>query len=209
LTIRNSDFIQNSAFGDGGAIFAIPPGKLTVTNSGFLENNSSFSDGGGIAAETAFSFLNLTLVANHAGENGGGILARGNGKIGSLTIDGNTSSGDGGGISIGSGAVKITNTIIGENAASGSGPDCSGSFSSQGFNLISNVSGCSISGQTSTNIVGQNPELGMAEPFDGLTIQEPLMGSPVLGAGGHCPKTDEIMHTRPHTGCDIGALELP
>ena len=42
-----------------------------------------------------------------------------------------------------------------------------------------------------------------------LIVQEPLIGSPVLGAGGHCPKADEVLHIRAHTRCDIGAFESP
>ena len=46
-----------------------------------------------------------------------------------------------------------------------------------------------------------------AQPFDVRIVQEPIMGSPVLGAGGHCPKIDEVFHLRPKTRCDIGAFE--
>lgn len=211
LTVNGSDFEENEAFGDGGAIFALSPGKLIINNSGVAENFTE-SDGGGIAAETSFSLLNVLLFGNEADENGGGLLALGSGKISSLTIDGNEASGAGGGINVASGKVTIVNTIIGPNDPvnpPNSGRDCAGSFASQGFNLIFDTAGCSISGQTSTNIVGQDPMLDSPGHFDQVLIQRPLAGSPVLGAGGHCPKTDELLNPRPHTGCAIGAIESP
>lgn len=208
LTITGSDFEDNAALGDGGALLAMPPGKLTVSNSG-VANNTTLSDGGGIAAETSFSLLNVLLFGNIAEENGGGVFALGSRKISSLTIDGNVAVGSGGGIDIASGAVKITNTIVAFNDAASSGHDCAGGFSSQGFNLIFDTSGCSISGQTLTNIVGLDPKLDSPGHSDEVLIQRPLAGSPVLGAGGHCPKTDELLNPRPHTGCAIGAIETP
>jgi predicted outer membrane repeat protein len=210
LAITNSVIENNTALDDGGGIFAQPPGKLSVTGSSIIGNNSNAGDGAGIAAETTFSMLNDTLFGNRSSENGGAIFAQGNGKISSLTIDGNLSvHSTGGGISIAGGAVKIANTIVGLNTASGSGADCAGSLSSQGFNLISDTSGCTISGQTASNITGENPNLGATEPFDVKIIQVPNQGSPVLSAGGHCPKIDELLHPRPKNRCDIGAFESP
>jgi predicted outer membrane repeat protein len=174
-----------------------------------VANNTTLSDGGGIAAETSFSLLNVLLFGNIAEENGGGVFALGSGKISSLTIDDNVAVGSGGGIDIASGAVKITNTIVALNGAASSGHDCAGGFSSQGFNLIFDTSGCSISGQTLTNIVGLDPKLDSPEHFDQVLIQRSLAGSPVLGAGGHCPATDELLNPHPHTGCAIGAIESP
>lgn len=174
-----------------------------------MANNTTLSDGGGIAAETSFSLLNVLLFGNIAEENGGGVFALGSGKISSLTIDDNVAVGSGGGIDIASGAVKITNTIVALNGAASSGHDCAGGFSSQGFNLIFDTSGCSISGQTLTNIVGLDPKLDSPEHFDQVLIQRSLAGSPVLGAGGHCPATDELLNPHPHTGCAIGAIESP
>jgi len=211
LTITNSVIENNTSHNDGGGILAVPPGKLSVMNSSIIGNNSDEGDGGGIAAETTFNLLNDTLFGNRSAQNGGAILALGNGKIGSLTIDGNHSvQSNGGGIDIASGSVKITNTIIALNTAPMEfAQDCGGSFASQGFNLIFDTTGCTVSGQTASNITGEDPNLGATEPFDVKIVQEPNLGSPVLGAGGHCPKTDERLHSRPKTRCDIGAFESP
>jgi len=211
LTITNSLIENNISLGDGGGILAQAPGKLGVINSSIIGNHSNVSAGGGIAAETTFNLLNDTLFGNRSGQDGGAIFALGSGKIGSLTIDGNHSvKGNGGGIDITSGSVKITNTIMALNTAPMAfAQDCGGSFLSQGFNLIFDTTGCTISGQTGNNITGQDPNLGATQPFDVKIVQEPNMGSPVLGAGGHCPKTDEVLHKRPKTRCDIGAFESP
>jgi hypothetical protein len=69
--------------------------------------------------------------------------------------------------------------------------------------------GCTISGQAGSNIVGQDPNLGAPEHFDVLLVQEPNQGSLVLGAGGNCPKSDQVHHTRPKKRGDIGAFESP
>jgi hypothetical protein len=208
LTVSNSNIVNNSASGDGGGILAQGPGKFSLINSGVTDNFSQ-SDGGGIAADTTFDLLNDTFFDNHADKNGGAVSARASGEINSLTIDLNDSFANGGGLDVASGTVKIANTIIGPDAATSSGPDCAGSVVSQGFNLIFSTSGCSISGQTATNITGEAPGLGPLEHFDVKFVQEPNQGSPVLGAGGHCPRTDEVLHPRSKNRCDIGAFEEP
>ena len=208
LTITDTVLKGNAAIGSGGAILAQGGGKLTLTN-GSISDNSARAEGGGIAAAVPFNLLNLTVVGNHATQSGGGgISAAANGKIGSLTIDGNTASMDGGGIDVVTGSVKIANTIIALNSAPMEfAQDCGGSFISQGFNLIFDTTFCSISKQANSDIIGDDPALGAPGPFDFKIVQEPNPGSPVLGAGGHCPKTDEVLHTRPKKQCDIGAFE--
>ena len=211
LTVTNSVIENNTSLDDGGGILAQAPGKLSVINSSIIGNNSDEGDGGGIAAETTFNLVNDTLFGNRSAQNGGAILAQANGKIGSLTIDGNHSvHSNGGGIDITSGSVKITNTIMALNSAPMEfAQDCGGSFVSQGFNLIFDTTGCTVSGQTASNITGEDPDLGAPEPSDFKVVQEPNQGSPVLGAGGHCLKTDELLHSRPKNRCDIGAFESP
>jgi predicted outer membrane repeat protein len=211
LTVTGSVIESNTSQNDGGGILAMAPGKLSVIGSSIVGNNSNEGDGGGIAAETTFNLLNDTLFGNRSNQNGGAILAQGNGKISSLTIDGNHSvQSNGGGIDVASGSVKITNTIMALNSAPMAfAQDCGGSFVSQGFNLIFDTTGCTISGQAGSNIIGEDPNLGAPGPFDVFVVQEPNQGSPVLGAGGNCPKSDEVRHTRPKTRCDIGAFESP
>jgi predicted outer membrane repeat protein len=210
LTIADSEIEHNNSEGDGGGILAQGPGRLSVMNSSIVFNFTR-SDGGGIAAGTTFNLLNDTVFLNDALENGGGISAQASGKIGSTTIDDNDALGSGAGIDIAGGSVKIANTIIGPDSRDSlpSSPDCGGSFASNGFNLIVNASGCSISGQTATNIIGEDPDLAFGQPFDVKIVQKPNQASPVLGAGGHCPKTDEVLHARPRKHCDIGAFESP
>ena len=211
LTVTNSVIENNTSLDDGGGILAQAPGKLSVINSSIIGNNSDEGDGGGIAAETTFNLVNDTLFGNRSAQNGGAILAQANGKIGSLTIDGNHSvHSNGGGINITSGSVKITNTIMALNSAPMEfAQDCGGSFVSQGFNLIFDTTGCTVSGQTASNITGEDPDLGAPEPSDFKVVGEPNQGSPVLGAGGHCLKTDELLHSRSNSRCDIGAFQSP
>ena len=61
-------------------------------------------------------------------------------------------AGDGGGVRVGSGTVTVKNTVIAGNTdASTSGndyDDCSGTLSSQGYNHVQSMAGCTLSGTT-------------------------------------------------------------
>ena len=91
-------------------------------------------------------------------------------------------------------------------------------LTSQGHNLIE-TSFCSITGDTTGNVVGVDPLLGPLAANGGPTeTHEPLPGSPVLdagdpaapGSGGTaCEATDQRGVARPQgPRCDIGAVEL-
>ena len=70
LTIKNCNFISNSAEWGGGAIF-VNSHILTITNCTFTEN-SAHERGGVILAESAvLSITNSTFTSNSVQENGG------------------------------------------------------------------------------------------------------------------------------------------
>ena len=78
-----------------------------------------------------------------AGYSGGGIYNGGTLTLTNSTVSGNTAEDLGGGI-INTGAsatAKLANTIVAGNTAISGGPDASGTFISQGTNLIANFSG--------------------------------------------------------------------
>jgi hypothetical protein len=129
----------------------------------------------------------------------------------------NDGSGSGGGIS---GAfIILNNTILAENKKGIASPsDCSGTLTSQGYNLIQTTSGCTISGDTTGNITGQDPLLGPLQNNGGFTLTHaPLAGSPVIdkgnpaapGSDGNaCSAADQRGVGRPiGLRCDIGAME--
>ncbi len=86
-----------------------------------------------------------------------------------------------------SGGASVSNTIIAGNAGA-AGPDVSGSFISQGYNLVGNVgvvSGFTAAGdKAGTSAAPINPRLGPLADNGGPTLTHALLaGSPALDAG--------------------------
>jgi CSLREA domain-containing protein len=119
LTVTNSTFTGNSAFGGGGGIYNAH-GTLTVTNSTFSGNSAG--TGGGIENEGGtLTVTNSTFSGNSAtqGGAGGGIF-----NLGTLTVTNSTFSGNtatqgslGGGIYNGN-TLTVTNSTFSGNSAS-------------------------------------------------------------------------------------------
>lgn len=180
--------------GVGGGIYNNIGGALTLNNSTVSGNQASsgldLSSGGGIANGGALTLINVTVSGNR--------------------VD----NGDGGGIRNLSGTTSSRNTIVANNTAA-TGPDASGTFASQGNNLIGNSSGAA--GFGGTDILGRNPLLGPLQDNGGSTDTHALLSrSPAIdkGTNSGCPRTDQRGETRPMDGdgkgkaiCDIGSFE--
>ncbi|HLE27038.1 MAG TPA: choice-of-anchor Q domain-containing protein, partial [Anaerolineales bacterium] len=143
-------------------------------------------------------------------------------------------AGDGGGIRRASGTVTVKNTLMAGNTDASSGtkhPDCSGTFTTQGYNLIGINTGCSgftngVNGdQVGTSGSPLNPQLGPLSNNGGATLTHALLtpspaidkGNPATpGSGGNaCAATDQRGYARPVDGdnngsalCDTGGYEL-
>lgn len=250
LTITNSDLSYNSAM-FGGGIFSINSGTLTLTNS-TVRGNSTSSAGGGIYNNTIASITNSTINGNTARTSGGGIDSnRGVLTIKNSTISGNRATLYGGGISSTSTAfIDLTSVTVAYNdayATSGLGgggmtvyngatlrntivaknfgfitPDFSGTLASEGYNLIGNTSGTTITGITTGNILNQDPSLDNNLVLNGgMTETHALLtGSPAIDKGNSFTlTTDQRGLTRPAdnpsianatggNGADIGAFEV-
>ncbi len=163
LIIRDSLLSSNT----GGAIFfggsasEINPTLLTIENS-TISGNSTGGQGGGIRNLFGVATLtNVTVAYNSAVEEGGGIYNAFNGTT-----------------------TKLKNTIIANNTSSSSGPDFSGNLTSLGYNLIRNSSGATIAGNTTGNVLGQDPKLGTLGYNGGSTQSYALLaGSPAIDGG--------------------------
>lgn len=228
-TVTDSVINNNSASGRGGGIFNLD-GRLTVLNS-TISGNTGQGGGGGIFAIGSLTMTNSTVSGNTGSViSGGGLgLYNSSGGCGPHTLNNNTiTNNQGSGIALSSGGlgecpVSLSNTIVAGNA----GPDCSGTFSSQGYNLVQNIfSGvpnsppvCSLVGNTTGNIIGQDPKLGGLTVNGGTTPTHALLnGSPAIdagnsatpGSGGNaCAVSDQRGFIRPQgTACDIGAFEF-
>ncbi len=207
------------AIGGGGGIGNADlnggPAILTITNS-TVSGNTSAIDGGGLinvslySQATTVALNNVTITANLADSDSSG-------------------DGEGGGISNGAsggtfipGVLNVQNSIIAGNGdGGGQVPDCAGSVSSNGYNVVQSTAGCTIGGITTGNVTGAAPTLGPLAANGGQTKTHlPLGGSPALnagspatpgGSGNACRAADQRGVGRPLGAiarCDVGAVEV-
>ncbi len=198
----------------------------TVSGNLVAPNNLMNSSGQGagiyvIGSSTILNLSNCTLSGNATNssayytENRGGGICQVSGMVtlANCTVSGNNARDSGGGLY---GTFNLGNTIVAGNT-SGSGPDVSGTLTSQGYNLIGNGSGATISGTTTGNQLDVNPQLGVLASNGGPTQTHALLaGSPAIDAGN--PNFDNtatpydqrgFVFLRKSSGAiDIGAYEV-
>ena len=239
ITVTDSRFTQNEATsGSGGAMRITGSGTIIDIAGSTFNGNIADGSGGGVSVGGADLLItNSTFSGNEAGPVGGAVSINAGGtlSIASSTIVDNIAR-SGGGLSSGLPAsdAVLRNTIFAGNTDSDNGlePDCSGEFSSTGYNLVG-ILGTFCSGLTdgvngdqvgSTN-TPLDPELGPLADNGGPTPTRPLLlsspaldaGDPsgCLDAGGNALTEDQRGFPRPFDGdgdgtsvCDIGAFEL-
>ena len=201
VSLTNCTVSGNSSSNAGGGIENSGGGTVNVTSSTIAGNTSTGSSGGGIANDALNSGATLSLINS--------------------TVAGNNASSSGGGIFNATGAtVNAKNTIIGTNTAASADPDFNGTLASQGYNLIGNTSGTTITGTTTGNQLNVNPLLGPLQDNGGPTYTRALLnGSPATDKGGSSGiSTDQrgfnrivdssaIPDASGGDGSDIGAFE--
>ena len=233
VAIRDTAFTGNMATGpsqNGGAILS-PQIAFTCVGCTF-SGNSATATGGAVCA-TGMTILNSTFGGNTA-SSGGAIYVDNPSlpnalALGNATISGNAASA-GGGLRGGGASVVVKNSIVAGNTAP-TGPDCVGTVTSQGHNVIGNQSACGFASatgdQVGTAAVPIAPGLGPLADNGGPTRTMALVaGSPAIDAGdpAGCPDfgqppsplaTDQRGAARPADGdgvggavCDAGAYEL-
>lgn len=246
MVVQNNDFGSNPGPGGLGSF-----GVLRINQSLFY-NNHGFG-GGAIDANNFTLIVNSTLSGNKAEYRGGGIEFGSASypvylDLSNVTITGNHanlnnqfSSGGGGGISSWdvNDQVFMRNSIVAGNVDEGIktqgtvffSPDCVGSFTSDGYNLIGNDSNCdgfangSNHDKVGTNNAPLDPKLGPLAKNGGYTNTHALLsGSPAIDAGnfqagcedrdGNPIVVDQRGYARPINGdgqpgtyCDMGAFE--
>jgi len=192
-TITQTTFTNNNSQGaidsvGGGAIYSA--GKLWLAASTFT-GNTAFRDGGALfASGNSVTLSNVTISGNATRGSGGGIFALDTLStllldINNTTITGNTAdsdnndTGNGGGLFTAGGTVNLRNSIIAGNfdtpLNSGVGtlqPDCTSTLTSAQFNLIGRNDGCTgiangVDGnQVGTTAAPLDPMLDPAGPQD-------------------------------------------
>ncbi len=177
-------------------------GWLIATNSTFSGNLGDVDTGG--ITNTGLAFMNnVTLYDNQV-----------------LNLEDNNIYTAGGLANVG--LLFIGNSIIAGNTNAGlNPPDCNGTISSVGYNLVQDTEGCTLAGSNTGVLTGVDPLLGALLPNGGDTPTHALAansparnaGNPAFpnGLGTACMPTDQRYRLRgvgPGVGrCDMGAYE--
>jgi uncharacterized repeat protein (TIGR01451 family) len=170
-----------------------------MVNSTVSGNTRTY--GGGIYNDGSKVYLTNATIANNRADP-------------DVQVSGGNAAG---GIRNQNGVVVITNTIIANNVNGNSDtPDCVGEITSGDYNLIGDVTGCTITGTLTHVITNTDPMLAPLRDYGGGTLTHaPYASSPVVDAipeGGNgyngAPVTDQRGVARPQgSGVDIGAFE--
>ena len=233
LTVRDSSVSDNSAAG-GGGFFLMTDEPASISGTTFSGNTAQ--TGAGLYVLSPLDLVNSTVSGNQASDDGGGIyhdlhLLR----LANVTLTENTAdsdhddSGNGGGIFTSGGEARLLNSLIAGNIDGSGifevrGPDCYGDLASDGYNLIGSLGRlgpindpvCHITGATTGNTIGLEPELGPLAANGGPTLTHALQqGSPAINTGdfagclahdGSLLDRDQRGYPRPDR-CDKGAFE--
>ncbi len=198
LTLNYSTVSGNWASKGGG--ISNNKGTVTLNNSTISSNTANVDGGGGIYT------LYGTVTLNHA----------------DITFN-DTDLGNGGGINNAASTVTIQNTIIAGNYdTGGEAPDCSGTLTSQDYNLIQDITGCTVAGTTTHNITGQAALLVTLADNGGPTFTHALQstspaidqipnGSNSCAAGSSIDQRGAVRADgagRGGSGCDMGPYEF-
>ncbi len=177
--------------------------------------------GGGLANLYNVSVASCTLSSNTVFYGSGGIGGTVGGR-GTAGANGGDGRAFGGGLRSNLATNTVQNTLVAGNT-SASGPDCSGTFTSQGYNLIGNNTGgigFSVTGdQVGSAASPINPKLGpLAYHGGSAPTMALLLGSPAIDKGNTGGlNTDQRGRVRPFDfptvantsdGADVGAFEL-
>lgn len=235
LQVTNSTFSANStrlfdagADASGAGIYNAAPGGVVTINNSTFSSNDVHDNGSGLYNEATATVANSTFTLSQAGtaavySNSGSL------HLNNVTITLNNGRKQATGLLSGGGSVSVANSIIAANTTSGNSslPDCGGTLTSGGYNLIGDATGCNISAgsgdQLGSNAAPINAKLGPLTNNGGATATHTLLaGSPAIdkgspaapgSGGGACEAIDQRGVVRPTLGatsltCDIGAVEL-
>lgn len=209
---------ESHATSSGGGIRS--DGNLNLTGC-VVYNNTTDGYAAGISIYQGLATIfNSTISQNQAKLDSGGLDVDGDGyaHLEFSTLSENVAdwdengSGNGGGVYAFNGQINVLSSIIAENEdKGGQAPDCFGSLTSEGYNLIHQLGGCSIGGDATGNIYNQDPQMSRLTVTEGgKTYYHRLYAtSPARDAVSYCTELDQRGVSRPFgSTCDIGAFEF-
>ena len=201
--LKNVSISHNTCRIDGGGIFNY--GAMAISYSAVDHNTAVDFSGGGIRNEGSLNINNSTISHNKDRPvHGAGISnCPGSLRLKNVTL----SSNEGVALYNCSGVVRVKNSILSGNA----GRDCSGTIMSDGYNLVSDVSGCSFHAAAG-DLLGVAAHLGRIK---GSPAYRPLLFGPGINAADPAGCTDHLglplatdQRGMPRVGaCDMGAFE--
>jgi hypothetical protein len=218
VILRATTVMGNFAQGIGGIAngsFGSSAGTVIITESAITQN---FSDNGsspaGIGNGGTMVITNTTVSGNRnitdifAGIGGIDNKIGGTLFLTNSTLADNRAERGIGGIRSSGGTVLLLNTILAQNI-SRLGPDCSGSITSLGNNLIGDPTGCTITLQPNdlTGAPGLDAFTDNGRPGNGHFPLLPTSQAIDAGNDAACPRRDQLGRRRVGP-CDIGAIEF-
>lgn len=226
VTFEDSILRDNTAGGNGGAIFT-SAGTVSLARI-IVDNNTATGNGGGVFSQVGTVDTENLMLSNNTAASGGGLyVVAAAVDLLHATIAGN----DNVGVVNADGVVRLTASIIGSGTAgdaqasidpsaldapANTGGDCSGEFVSQGYNLLGDDTGCTLTGDTAllaTDQLNVNPLLTLAADDAAIDFGYGLSeGSPAVDnvPSAVCDLTNDLYGiVRPQgNACDSGAIEL-
>ncbi len=217
LTNNTISANTTGAGGDGGALYS-PVSDCYLPECG--ADGGDAGDGGGIFNKGGgvTQLTNNTISANTTGAGGDG------GTIVTVAQADGLGGGGGGIFKASAGTTNLKNTILAGNSAAGSGPDCSGTLTSQNYNLLGNDLDCTLTPPVADDQDQVGTEASPLDPrLDALALNAPgntethalFTDSPAIdqipnGVNGCGTEVadDQRGVARPQAGgCDTGAFE--
>jgi CSLREA domain-containing protein len=195
LNITDSTIRDNSANnGDGGGLFNNTTGTVNILRSTFNNNSASIGAALKLNGNAVFTARNSTFSNNStSGASGMMHVSQGTATFINCTVTGNT--GPGYAIMPVTATINLKNTIVAQNSAD-MGAQSTGTFVSQGYNLIGNNSGPNVaagfpagSPNVNNDYVGTNASpmnamlVGLANNGGATQTNALLAGSPAIDHG--------------------------
>lgn len=182
FSTENSIITNNSADGDGGAIY-VKNGTLSMNNS-TVSQNTSQGDGGAVYVtdDAQVEFVNVDFTSNSSEGNGGAIYTNTNITVsannGSSTFEGNTANGESNAIYVGSSDAVLTLDAR-NNGSINMNDKISGTDEGYKINITGNSSG-----NVNMNNTVSNADITLSGSTLNLAKDDLLQGNSFNARGG-------------------------